>query len=63
MIRWVGILKNPIIGTIFIIVNLTGGVLLDLLQNAINSIIIRATQENEIILGLDDAPSHYYVRV
>lgn len=64
---WAGILGNHIVGPIFLNTNLTGEVYLEMLQNAIEPLILEILEDNpdefgnlEITFQQDGAPAHYY---
>ncbi|KAG5889187.1 hypothetical protein JTB14_019204 [Gonioctena quinquepunctata] len=64
---WAGILGNHIGGPLFSNTNLTGEVYLELLQNAIEPLILEILEDNpdefgnlEITFQQDGAPPHYY---
>ncbi|KAG5889937.1 hypothetical protein JTB14_028946 [Gonioctena quinquepunctata] len=64
---WAGILGNHIVGPLFLNTNSTGEVYLELLQNAIESLILEILEDNpdefgnlEITFQQDGAPPHYY---
>ena len=64
---WAGILGNHIVGPLFLNTNLSGEVYLELLQNAMEPLILEILEDNpdefgnvEITFQQDAAPPHYY---
>lgn len=67
---WAGILGNHIVGPLFLNSNLTGEVYLEMLENAIEPLILQILEDNqnefgnlEITFQQDGAPAHYYFAV